>query len=82
MTVQFLDQDSTWKPDPVRKCQMQIHVNATMLMQQCNAPQYLPKADEFQARAEATTARALSASNPAEALGKSLTEADIPKITT
>ena len=49
-------------------------------MQQCNAPQYLPKADEFQARAEATTARALSASNPAEALGKSLTEADIPKI--
>ena len=40
----------------------------------------LPKADEFQARAEAATARALSASNPAEALGKSLTEADIPKI--
>ena len=41
----------------------------------------LPKADEFQARAEAATARALSASNPAEALGKSLTEADSPKIT-
>ena len=41
----------------------------------------LPNADEFQARASAATARALSASNPAEALGKSLTEADIPKIT-
>ena len=43
-------------------------------------PEMLPKADEFQARAEAATARALSASNPAEALGKSLTEADTPKI--
>ena len=41
----------------------------------------LPNADEFQARASAATARALSASNPAEALGKALTEADIPKIT-
>lgn len=37
--------------------------------------------DEFQARAAAATARALSASNPAEALGKSLTDADVPKIT-
>ena len=41
----------------------------------------LPNADEFQARASAATAGALSASNPAEALGKALTEADIPKIT-
>ena len=37
--------------------------------------------DDFQARAAAATARALSASNPAEALGKSLTDSDAPKIT-
>ena len=37
--------------------------------------------DDFQARAAAATARALSASNPAEAFGKSLTDSDAPKIT-
>mmetsp|Transcript_19594 Transcript_19594/g.42662 ORF Transcript_19594/g.42662 Transcript_19594/m.42662 type:complete len:294 (-) Transcript_19594:3905-4786(-) len=36
----------------------------------------------FQARAAAATTRALSATNPAEALAKSLTDADMPKITT
>jgi len=37
-------------------------------------------ADDFQVRAAAATARVLSASNPTETLGKSLTDSDAPKI--
>ena len=46
-----------------------------------SAPQATMTTDDFHARAAAATARALSAPNPAEALGKSLTDSDVPKIT-